>query len=266
LKSVDVGFVTDHLLAFQLNPRLSGYKSAAITPLYKRLIASLSSLPGVESVGMTDDPVLAQSDNTYSIDMPGYQKQEGERLNYEWERVTPGYFATLQLPLLAGRVFSDSDGPTTAKVVIVNESFVRKFYGTPERAIGQSFSEGKSKGKDPFVIVGVVKDAKHFDLHELPKPIFYSPIFQEVEPNAIAVYVRTRQTPDDAASMVRRAVSNIDSKLVVDSLQSMAAQIDGTLTAERMLFFWRAVLNCRHFCNRHRPLRCTGVFDCAAHP
>jgi len=235
LKAVDVGFVTEHLLAFQLNPQLSGYEPAAITPLYKRLIDTISSLPGVESVGMTDDPVLAQSNNTYSIDMPGYQKQEGERLNYEWERVTPGYFATLQLPVLAGRVFSDSDGPTTAKVVVVNESFVRKFYGTPQRAIGQSFSEGKAK--NPFVIVGVVKDAKHFDLHEQPKPIFYSPIFQEAEPSAIAVYVRTRQTPDDAASMVRRAVSNIDSKLVVDSLQSMAAQIDGTLTAERMLSF-----------------------------
>ena len=120
LKSVDVGFVTDHLLAFQLNPRLSGYESAAITPLYKRLIDSLSSLPGVESVGMTDDPVLAQSDNTYSIDLPGYQKQEGApelRVGTRDSR----YSATLQLPLLAGRVFSDSDGPTTAKVVIVNE-------------------------------------------------------------------------------------------------------------------------------------------------
>lgn len=236
LKSVDVGFVTDRLLAFQLNPQLSGFESAAITPLYKRLLDSLDSLPGVQSVGMTDDPVLAQSNNTYSIDIPGYQKQEGERLNYEWERVTPNYFATLQMPLVAGRAFNDSDIPTTAKVVIVNESFVRKFYGTPERAIGQSFTEGKSK-QSPFVIVGVVKDAKHYDLHEAPTPIFYSPIFQETEPNAVAVYVRTRQTPEDAANMVRKSVNDINSKLVVDSLQSMSAQIDGTLTSERMLSF-----------------------------
>ena len=236
LKSVDVGFVTDHLLAFQLNPRLSGYEATAVTPLYKRLIDSLSSLPGVQSVGMTDDPVLAQSNNTYSIDVPGYQKQEGERLNFEWERVTPNYFATLQMPLVAGRVFNDSDIPTTAKVVIVNESFVRKFFGTPERALGRSFTEGKSK-ESPFMIVGVIKDAKHYDLHEEPTPIFYSPLFQETEPNAIAVYVRTHQTPEDAASMVRKSVNDINSKLVVDSLQSMSDQIDGTLTSERMLSF-----------------------------
>lgn len=237
LKSVDVGFATDHLLAFQLNPRLAGYEPAAITPLYKSLIDALGSQPGVQSVGMTDDPVLAQSDNTFSIDVPGYQPQEGERMSFEWEHVTSGYFATLQLPLLAGRVFSDSDGPTTANVVVVNESFVRKFFGNIEQAIGRTFSEGRTKGKDPLLVVGVVKDAKHFDLHDQPKPIFYSPIFQDPEPNAIAVYVRTRQAPENAASTVRMAVNSIDSKLVVDSLQSMHAQIDGTLTSERMLSF-----------------------------
>jgi predicted permease len=151
--------------------------------------------------------------------------------------VTPGYFATLQLPLIAGRVFSNSDSPTTARVVIVNESFVRKFFGNSDQAIGKTFSERGTKGKSPLLIVGVVKDAKHFDLHDQPKPIFYSPIFQDAEPNAVAVYVRTRQAPEDAAATVRTAVSSIDSRLVVDSLQSMHAQIDGTLTSERMLSF-----------------------------
>jgi len=237
LKSVDVGFVTDHLLAFQINPRLAGYQPSGIAPLYRRLIDTLGSQPGVQSVGMTDDPVLAQSDNTFSIEVPGYQQQEGERLNFEWEHVTPNYFATLQLPVVAGRAFSDSDGPKTAKVVVVNESFVRKFFGNNDQAIGRTFGERGSVGKSPLLIVGVVKDAKHFDLHQPPQPIFYSPIFQEAAPGAVAVYVRTQQEPEDAAGTVRTAISGIDSKLVVDSLQSMHEQIDGTLTSERMLSF-----------------------------
>jgi len=237
LKSVDVGFVADHLLAFQINPRLAGYESNTISPLYKRLLASLRAQPGVQSVGMTDDPVLAQSDNTFSIEVPTYQPQEGERMSFEWEHVTPNYFETLQLPVLAGRVFNDEDVPSTAKVVVVNESFVRKFYGDPEQAIGRTFSERGSKGKDPLLIVGVVKDAKHFSLHDQPAPIFYSPIFQDAAPNAVAVYVRTHQEPEDAAGTVRAAVSSIDSKLVIDSLQPMNTQIDGTLTSERMLSF-----------------------------
>jgi putative ABC transport system permease protein len=234
LKSVDVGFVTDRLLTFQLEPRMAGYQPASVTALYKQLIDTLSSLPGVQSVGMTDDPVLADSNNTSSIEVPGYQAQEGERMSFEWEHVTPGYFATLQIPLQAGRAFNDLDTPTSAKVVVVNESFVRKFFGHAENAVGKTFSAGKSVN---LLIVGVVKDAKHSNLHQEPRPIFYTPIFQDREPNAVAVYIRTHQAPEDAASTVRNAVSGIDSKLVVDSFESMNAEIDKTLSSERILSF-----------------------------
>lgn len=236
LKSVDVGFVTDHLLTFQLNPQLAGYQPNAVAPLYKRLIETLGAQPGVQSVGMTDDPVLAKSDDTFNILVPGYQAQEGERLSFEWERVTPAYFSALQLPLAAGRIFTDTDTTTTARVVVVNESFVRKFFGTPDQALGKTFAVGGQQDK-PFTIVGVVKDAKHFSLHDLPVPIYYSPIFQEAEPASVAVYIRTRQDPGAAASTIRSAVTGIDSKLVVDSLQSMNDEIDTTLTSERMLSF-----------------------------
>src|SRR5579872_3572314 len=236
LKSVDVGFVTDRLLTFQLDPHLAGCQPSAVAPLYKRLLDTLGSQPGVQSVGMTDDPVLARSDNTFSIDVPGYQAQEGERLSFEWEHVTPGYFSTLQLPLVLGRAFNDTDTPTTAKVVVVNESFVRKFFGNADQALGKTFSVGKSKDKG-LVIVGIVKDAKHFSLHDTPAPIFYTPMFQDAEPAAVGVYVRTRQTPEAAAGTVRAAVAGIDSKLVIDSLQSMNSEIDTTLTSERMLSF-----------------------------
>jgi putative ABC transport system permease protein len=235
LKAADVGFVTDHLLTFQLDPRLAGYKPANVTGLYKRLYDTLSALPGVQSVGMTDDPVLAQSDSTFSITVPGYQAPEGERNSYEWERVNPLYFTTLKLPLVAGRVFTDEDTPDSTKVVVVNDNFVRRFFGTPQNALGRTFTVGKQD--KPVQIVGVVKTAKHSNLHEEPSPIFYTPLFQETEPNAVAVYLRTTQAPEAAASSVRGAVASLDSKLVVDSLRSLNNQIDTTLSTERMLSF-----------------------------
>lgn len=234
LKSVDVGFVTDQLLTFQIDPRLAGYQPSSVASLYKRLIETLSSQPGVRSVGMTDDPVLARSDNTFSIKVPGYQAQEGERMSFEWEHVTPGYFSTLQLPLVTGRLFNDADGPNSVRVTLVNESFVRKFFGSADQAIGRTFSVGKPQDQ-ALLIAGVVRDAKHYSVHDTPTPIFYTPIFQDAEPGAVAVYVRTRQAPEDAAGAIRTAVAGIDSKLVVDSLQSMNAEIDSTLTSERML-------------------------------
>jgi len=237
LKGVDVGFNTDHLLTFQIDPRLAGYQSSAVAPLYKRLIDAFSAQAGVVSVGMTTDPVLAQSDNTFSIDVPGYQPQEGERMSFEWEHVTPAYFSTLQLPLLAGRVFNDGDTPTSTKVVVINETFVKKFFrGEPSEALGRTFTERGTK-QGAFTIVGVVKDAKHFSLYDEPRPIFYSPVFQDTAPELVGVYIRTRQNPADAAGMARATVNGIDSKLVVDSLQSMESQIDSTLTNERMLSF-----------------------------
>jgi predicted permease len=236
LKSVDVGFVTDHLLTFQLDPHLAGYQPGAVTALYQQLLNVLGSEPGVQSVGMTDDPLLAHSDNTSSITIPGYQAQDGERMSFEWEHVTPSYFSTLHLPLVAGRVFSESDVPGTARVVVVNETFAHRFLGNPEQAIGRTFSVGKSKD-DTLLIVGVVKNAKHFSVQDKPAPIYYTPIFQDAQPAAVAVYIRTKQAPEDAAGTVRRAVADIDSKLVVDSLQSMDSEIDSTLTSERMLSF-----------------------------
>jgi putative ABC transport system permease protein len=236
LKSVDVGFVTDHLLTFELDPHLVGYQPSAVTPLYKRLLETLLEQPGVQAAGLTDDPVLANDNNRFSIEVPGYQKQEGDRMSFEWERVTPAYFSTLRIPLVAGRVFNDSDTPASNKVVVVNESFVRKFFGSAEEAIGRTFVEGGAKDK-PLTIVGVVKDAKHTNLHDLPVPIFYSPIFQETEPGSVGVYIRTLQAPGDVANTVRSAVAGIDSKLVVKSLQSMNSEIDTTLTSERMLSF-----------------------------
>jgi putative ABC transport system permease protein len=233
LKSVDVGFVTNHVLTFNLDPQLVGYQPSAVSSLYKRLLDTLSAEPGVQSVGMTSDAVLANSDVTSSIAVPGYQAQEGEQMSFEWEHVTPTYFAALQLPVVTGRVFSNADGPDSAKVAIVNGAFVRKFFGTPDQALGKTFSTGK---KEPsFQIVGVVKTAKHRNLHDVPMPIFYTPLFQDKSPDAVAVYIRTHQTPEDAATSVRAAVAGIDSKLVVDSLQSMNAEIDTTLSSERML-------------------------------
>jgi putative ABC transport system permease protein len=235
LKSVDVGFLTDHVLTFNLDPQLVGYQPSAVSSLYKRVLDTVSAEPGVQSVGMTSDPVLANSDTTTSVQVPGYQSQEGEQMSFEWEHVTPSYFAALQLPLITGRIFSDADTPDSAKVVIVNEAFVRKFFGTPSQAIGRTFSAGKDQPS--FQIVGVVKTAKHRNLHEVPMPIFYTPLFQDKSPDAVAVYIRTHQTPEDAATSIRAAVAGIDSKLVVDSLQSMNAEIDTTLSSERMLSF-----------------------------
>jgi predicted permease len=241
LKAAEIGFATDHLLTFQIDPRLAGYEPKQVATLYKRMLESLSALPGVESVGLTDDPDLAQNDNTFSIEVPGYQAQEGERMSFEWERVSPGYFATLHLPVLAGRVIEPQDGPDAAKVVVINDSMAHKFFGRPDQALGRTFTVGRGEHAVALQVVGVVRDAKHRTLHDKFAPMYYSSIFQQEQPQAVEVYLRTRQAPEAAGTAVRNSVAAIDSKLVVDSMQSMEAQIDSTLTNERLLSFLAGV-------------------------
>ena len=117
----------------------------------------------------------------------------------------------------------------------MNEGFVRKFFGTLEQSLGKTFKVGKANL--PLSIVGVVKNAKHSSVHDVFRPMFYTPIFQDIEPGSVAVYIRTQQAPEDAASAARLAAAQIDSKLVVDTLQSLNSGIDITLTSERMLSF-----------------------------
>jgi putative ABC transport system permease protein len=157
----------------------------------------------------------------------------------EWEDISPGYFATLNLPFVAGRDFSDQDSANTAKVVIVNESFARRYFGSPQQAIGRNFARGGApEDKPDLQIVGVVKDAKHRNLREEIERTVYGPYAQldaKRIDTSMQFYVRTWQSPEQAMSSIRSAMGNLDSKLVLDSLQTMDRQIENNVTNESMV-------------------------------
>ena len=85
-------------------------------------------------------------------------------MHFEEPWITPGYFATLKQPLLAGREFTASDALEQPKVAIVNLSMAKKYYGSPQNALGRSLVEGSNNDKYDTTIVGVVGDIKHADL------------------------------------------------------------------------------------------------------
>jgi putative ABC transport system permease protein len=239
LKKVDVGFSTDHLVTFAVEPGYAGYKLEQNPQLYKRIIETLATLPGVRSAAATSDPELAGNDSRSSIGIPGYTPGENERMAVEWEDISPGYFATLNLPFVAGRDFSDQDSANTSKVVIVNESFARRYFGGVQQAIGRNFARGGApEDKPDLQIIGVVKDAKHRNLREEVETTVYDPYIQ-VDPKrgitGMQFYARTWQSPDQAMSSVRSAMWNLDSKLVLDSLQTMDRQIESNVTNESMV-------------------------------
>ena len=241
LKNVDVGFATDHLVTFGIDPGLAGYKLEQNPQVYKRIIDALAALPGTRSAAATSDPELAGNDERSSIGIPGYTPGENEKMNVEWAEISPGYFETLKVPFLGGRDITDRDSGTTAKVAIVNENFAHRYFGDAQHAIGRNFARGGApEDKPDFQIIGVMQNAKHGNLRSEIQPSVYVPYTQADPKRGVTYmqfYVRTWQPPDQAMNNIRSAMQNLDSKLVVQSLQTMDTQIDADLTNESIIAF-----------------------------
>ncbi len=235
LRSVNVGFATDHLVSFGINPRMSGYQTEQVFPLYRRVLQTLASLPGTRAVAATDDPDLANTDDDGNIVIAGYNEHEDEDMQVEMPAITPGYFGTMQTPLLAGRDFTDADDMGKPNVAIVNVAMARHFFGTPQNAIGRYVGFGGSRGPRDTEIIGVVGDTRHARVRDDIKRTVYRPRFQLADPSQITFLVRTWQPPETALSNIRGAMQQLDSKIALSSLQTMDVQVADNLSLERLI-------------------------------
>ena len=177
LRSMNVGFATDHLLTFGVDPTLAGYDTKQAVPLQKHLLEVLAAQPGVRAVAGTDDPELAGNSETSNISFASHAPKPDEDIHTEWEKITPGYFSTMNIPLLAGRTFTEQDMESKAKVAIVNANLARKFFGDPKNAIGQLMAAGSGTDvKFNIEIIGVVGDSRHRDMRTEAGLAVYRPV------------------------------------------------------------------------------------------
>jgi putative ABC transport system permease protein len=232
LRNVDPGFATDHLLTFRIAPEHAGYPANQIAPVEQRVIETLAALPGVRSVGATNDPDLAGDDIGGDVTVSGSQASADEDYEVELPWVSDHYLQTLGISLVAGRYFSPADSATAAKVTIVNETFARHYFGNAQSALGHHVARPRRPETDSM-IVGVVRDAKHASVRDPSIATAYRPFIQVERPAALTFYVRTWQPEDSAAASIRSAVANVDSKLIVHDLTTLSTQIDDTLSNER---------------------------------
>jgi putative ABC transport system permease protein len=236
LRSLNVGFATDHLLTFGVDPTLAGYDPKQADPLQKHLLEVLAAQPGVRAVAGTDDPELAGNSERSNISFAGHDLKPDEDIHTEWQAITPTYFSTLNIPLLAGRIFTEQDMESKAKVAIINANLARKFFGDPKNAVGQLMARGSgSDVKFDIEIIGVVGDARHRDMRTDAEPAVYRPYFQDHPFGFMQYYVRTWQAPEAAEMTMRRAVQQVDSKLVIDTMRTMDEQIADNISSDRLV-------------------------------
>jgi putative ABC transport system permease protein len=236
LRAVDVGFTTDHLLTFGIDPMLAGYGKDQVITLHQRILRSLTGLPGVRAAGGTDDPEIAGNDMQSNYTIAGYTPPPDEDVVVEIPSVTPEYFSTMGSTLLAGRDFSPQDVAGKQKVAIVNAKFARRYFGEPRNAVGHFIGRGGgSKAKIDTEIIAVVRDSKHSGIRDAVRETVYTPYYQNEQPNYMQFYVRTWQAPETAEAAVRAALQQTDSKLVIDTLRTMDEQIADNISSERLV-------------------------------
>jgi putative ABC transport system permease protein len=236
LRHENVGFETAHMAVFSLDPGNSGYSADRIPGIVDRALETLRRIPGVTRVGATTDSELDGNNATTNFSVEGYKAREEENMQFEAPSITASYFAALHQPLLAGREFTESDRMGQPSVAVVNLAFAKRFFGTPQNALGRVLAKGA--GDDihfNITIVGVVADSKHKDLRTLLGGAVYRPYAQQLNPGGVFIYLRTAQAPESMEASIRHTMHELDPTLVVDGLRTMDEQVDRSASDERAL-------------------------------
>jgi putative ABC transport system permease protein len=235
LRQVDTGFNASRLVTFHIDPQLSGYAQEKIPLLQQNVLETMATLPGVQAVGATDDQELADNNHSGNVTVEGYNAPPDEDYNVEAPAINAGFFHAMQVPLLAGRSFTDDDDSTHPQVGIVNETFVKHYYNSPAAAVGKRVARGGGNHLQYMTIVGVSRDAKHMTLRDAAPPTLFTPLRQQKTVDQLYLYLRTNTPPEQTFALVRQAMKQIDPGLAVDSLRTMDDQIETTLSNERMI-------------------------------
>jgi putative ABC transport system permease protein len=236
LRRQPVGFDPSRLATFSLDPHNSGYGEDRTPRIVMDSLDALGRVPGIVSAAATTDPELSGDTSGGNMSVQGYKATEDENMTFERPHITPGYFATLRQPILAGREFTVADAKAQPAVAVVNVAFARRFFGSPQNAIGRALAEGAGNDiKYNITIVGVVGDVRHADVRTPIGPAVYMPYMQMDHPSGVQVYVQTTQSPQTAEAAIRSTIHQVDSTLVVDGLRTMEDQVDRTMNNERAL-------------------------------
>jgi putative ABC transport system permease protein len=231
LRSVDPGFNASNVLTVRLTLPPQRYDTLEKqVAFYSALLDSLDRLPGVLSAGLTSDlPVNSDQDDT-AVYFPGAKEQSGiANANIiHYCGVSPGYFATMQIRLLAGRGFNDDDTAKAPLVAVINDKMARKYW-PGANPLGQTF---KSSDKW-WTVAGVVTDIHHADLDTAPAPEIYFP-YRQLPLGSINMAVRTAERQGELVPAIRKAVRSLDPNQPIYDIQTMKSRIAASLNTQQV--------------------------------
>ena len=233
--SQDAGFDRDKALVVATDAEAAGYKGERLQVYYTQLRERLAGIPGVASTSISMMPPISNEDGnwTQSIAVDGGPMEQDPSRYVYFNAVSSGYFQTLGMSVVRGRDFATADTADSARVIIVNESLVRRFFpnGDP---LGRTISIGRSEQRSNLQIVGVVPDTKYQTLQEPARRIAYLPVAQHGGERTLFVEVKPFGETSTIADRVHTEVRALDARVPV-RIETVSDRIRESLVKERVM-------------------------------
>jgi putative ABC transport system permease protein len=237
---VDLGIRPDSLVTFEVAPERNGYAPSRAAELFDRLARELGALPGVTSVASATVGLLQSTNWDSNVAVEGSDLPPGADANVSTNYVSPGFFSTLKIPLVAGRGFTEADSRDRAKVAIVNERFLAKF-GLDRDVVGKHMSFGQGGPLD-VEIVGIARDAKYSEVKKPTPPQVFAPRAQPLATSSLSFYVRGGLDPLALRKGVEQVLAAIAPGLPLVEFRTMQDVVHENLFVDRFMSVLAVVL------------------------
>jgi predicted permease len=248
LLDVDPGFRTSQMLTFDFDLSRSGYDRARAATFMTTFLEKVSHVPGASSAAFSFQTLLGNGGWGMGLTVEGYKPPRGEGAGAALNAVSPGYFATLGIPVLGGREFDWRDDHATAlkegwpyRVAVVNETFAKRYFNGAN-PVGRRIGIGDNPGTPtPIEIVGLVKDTRYGAIREEQTAQVFFPYLQATI-EYLTAYVRTAGDPYVVMQAIRREMSALDPQIAVYGVTTLEERVERSVVNESMIASLSATL------------------------
>jgi len=232
LESQGTGFDSDKVLSATMQLPPSRYSPSQSSQFYAQLAAGISSSNGVESVCLTGFRPLDTLRTIRYLVPQGLEAQTtGAGIPVQSDDISPGYFATLHIPLLSGRDFTRGDNADAPRVTIVNYTFAAANW-PHQTPIGKHLKlRGDSK---PYLVIAVAADIKYHTVWEAHEPYLYFALAQQYDPE-VSLLVRTKASPLNFVPELQKQVGTLDKTIPLFDVETLDEQINSSLSQPRVI-------------------------------
>ncbi len=243
LQQVQTGYATERVTSFSVDLERSGYTEPRSALFGREALQRIAAIPGVEAVGFATFGILEGGGWGMPFTIEGFMPKPGERAGSMVNAISPGYVETLQVRITRGRAFGpqdarvppDGDDGWPYRTALVNETFVKRYFGGRD-PIGRHVGIGDDPGTaTPIRIVGVVAVEKYQSVREEPRPQVFVPAFEARGVNNVTFYVRSRLPVPAVLGSVRSTIGQLDPALPIFNVATLEERVARSLRNERLV-------------------------------